>query len=152
MEVLEKNLQEEIIGNTTKRVFGLKVKYYREVMRLSQESLAEKLGISVDELQKIESGLFKTISVDILKRIEDVLCIDARKDLLSYPQFEHPEDILKFVPQAIIEYSLKELNLEEKDISKNTIYLVKDLIDKEISYTIERVKLILKSEFLSKNI
>ncbi len=60
-------------------MIGKKVKIYRKLSNISQKDLAEKLGISFQQVQKYEKGTNR-ISIDSLIEIAEILGI-------SYHQF-----------------------------------------------------------------
>ena len=54
--------------------FGLKVSYYRKIRSMSIDELAEKTGLSVSMIQKVESPtLPKGVSLNALWRLSDAL-------------------------------------------------------------------------------
>ncbi|WP_409968344.1 helix-turn-helix transcriptional regulator [Bengtsoniella intestinalis] len=56
------------------KLIGLKVAYYRKVNGLTQEKLAEKLGVDTSFIGRIEApNVHKTISLDTLFRISKAL-------------------------------------------------------------------------------
>lgn len=58
---------------------GYNVQYYRRHMSLTQEQLAERLGISRQHLGAIEAPkIVRPVSLDLLFRIADELNIDVR--------------------------------------------------------------------------
>ena len=53
---------------------GLKIAYYRKMQNLTQEQLAERLGVAVSYIGQIEaSGIYKPISLTTLLRIAKAL-------------------------------------------------------------------------------
>ncbi len=67
------------------KMIGLKVAYYRKLRGLTQETLAEKMGVATSYIGQIEApGMYKSISLTTLLRIGRALDIPAYKFL----QFE----------------------------------------------------------------
>ncbi len=64
----------------SKKAIGEKIRRYRRAANMSQMALAEKLGISYQQLQKYEKGI-NNISVNRLQEISDVLNIPITKFL-----------------------------------------------------------------------
>ena len=65
---------------------GYNIAYYRKHAKLTQEQLAEKLGISRQHLGAIEApNIVRVISLELLFNIATVLEIDAYK-LLQFHQ------------------------------------------------------------------
>lgn len=69
---------------------GKKILKYRRYCKLSQESLAEAVGIDASMLSKIENGRKSNLTVDLLIQIAEVfhvtmddLCYDTGTDLIS---------------------------------------------------------------------
>ena len=58
------------------KVFGSNVKYYRQVVGLSQEALAEKCGMHRTYISAIECGK-RSIALDNVQKIADALEIDT---------------------------------------------------------------------------
>lgn len=62
------------------RHIGRKIAYYRNMQGMSQEELADKIGISLSYLSKIEApNSKKAYSLDVLFAIADGLNIDVIK-------------------------------------------------------------------------
>ncbi len=60
--------------------FGLRVQYYRKLKGLTQEALADKLGLSWSYVAKIESPARAFgVSMETLFRISDVLDVPVSK-------------------------------------------------------------------------
>ena len=59
-------------------VFGSNVKYYRQVVGLSQEALAEKCGMHRTYISAIEC-FRRSISLENIQRIADALAIEPYK-------------------------------------------------------------------------
>ena len=61
---------------------GLKIAYYRKLQGLTQEKLADKLGVATSSLGQIEAaGMYKPISLTTLLRIAEALDTPAYKFL-----------------------------------------------------------------------
>ncbi len=61
---------------------GLKVSYYRKLRKLTQEKLAEKMGVATSFIGQIEApNIYKPISLDTLFRIAKALDVSAYKFL-----------------------------------------------------------------------
>ena len=60
------------------KVFGSNVKYYRQVVGLSQEALAEKCGMHRTFISAIEC-FRRSISLENIQRIADALAIEPYK-------------------------------------------------------------------------
>lgn len=62
---------------------GLKISYYRKLKGLSQEQLAEKLGINASFLGAVEApNVSRTVSLDTLFDIADILEISPHKFIM----------------------------------------------------------------------
>lgn len=60
--------------------FGLKVQYYRKLKGLTQEALADKVGISWSHLAKVESPTRAFgVSMETMFKIADVLDVPVSK-------------------------------------------------------------------------
>ena len=61
---------------------GLKIAYYRKLKGLTQERLAEEMGVSTSYIGQIEAaGMYKPISLTTLLRIARALNVPAYKFL-----------------------------------------------------------------------
>ena len=61
---------------------GLKIAYYRKLQGLTQEKLADKLGVATSYIGQIEAaGMYKPISLTTLLRIAEALDTPAYKFL-----------------------------------------------------------------------
>ena len=61
---------------------GLKIAYYRKLEGLTQEMLAERLGVATSYIGQIEAaGMYKPISLTTLLRIAQALDTPAYKSL-----------------------------------------------------------------------
>ena len=68
------------------------IKEYRKKRGLTQEQLAEKLFLSVRQLQRIEKNELKT-SIETLNRIRDVLNI-SDEDIVKILKQEKKKDLI----------------------------------------------------------
>jgi transcriptional regulator with XRE-family HTH domain len=59
-----------------KAVLGANIKHYRKKLHLSQEQLAEKLGITTKHLSTIETGA-TFVSADLLEKLSQQLLVTA---------------------------------------------------------------------------
>lgn len=61
---------------------GLKISYYRKLSKLTQEKLAEKMGVATSFIGQIEApNIYKPISLDTLFRIAKALDVPPHKFL-----------------------------------------------------------------------
>ena len=70
------------------KVFGSNVKYYRQVVGLSQEALAEKCGMHRTYISAIEC-FRRSISLENIQRIADALAIEPYKLLKPHVEFQN---------------------------------------------------------------
>ena len=83
-----------------KAVFGANVKYYRKKQRLSQEQLAEKLGITSKHLSTIETGA-TFVSADLLEKFTRQLSVSASTLFYSVDEITPDDSLLNRVDQII---------------------------------------------------
>ena len=76
--------------NDSKRLIGLRIMQRRKELRLSQEKLAEKLGISKNHLSNIERGKYMPTTECILK-ISSILGNTPDYYLVGTPTLETDE-------------------------------------------------------------
>lgn len=70
-------------------VFGIRVKKERNKKKITQEELAESVGVSDDTIKRIESG--KGVKLEVAFNIAEVLCIPIQSLL---PQQDISKDEL----------------------------------------------------------
>lgn len=64
------------------KMIGLKISYYRKLQGITQENLADKLGVATSYIGQIEApGMYKPISLTTLLRIAQALDTPASKFL-----------------------------------------------------------------------
>ncbi|MGK5093748.1 helix-turn-helix transcriptional regulator [Deltaproteobacteria bacterium TL4] len=101
---------------------AVKIKEIRKQKKMSQEELAEKVGINQNHLSRLETGKYKP-SIDALKRLADALEVSA--DYLLSDTDDKPEEIR--IEDQILAERIRMLNtLDGKD--KETIIHVIDSI------------------------
>ena len=70
------------------RQIGAKVSYYRTLVGISQQELADKIGTTQSTISKVESGNYNdNLSIVMLKDIADALGMDVSL-LLEFNGFE----------------------------------------------------------------
>lgn len=74
-----------------KVLFGKRVKKFRQKNKLSQEELAEKIGIAVTNMGKIERGE-SFVTAATLEKLADVLGIEV-KELFDFESYKSIEDM-----------------------------------------------------------
>lgn len=78
---------------------GQRIRKYRKQMNLSQEELAEKIGISTTHMSHIETGSTK-LSLPVLVELAENLKVKTDYLLFSQPKVDNSE-IIKLLQQAI---------------------------------------------------
>ncbi len=77
---------------------GEAVRYYREQAGLTQEQLAERLGVTREAVRKIETSKTRRPGNDLLRKMEDVIGMSYRRalDLMGEvePDDQDPLDVL----------------------------------------------------------
>ncbi len=79
---------------------GQRIRKYRKQMNLSQEELAEKIGISTTHMSHIETGSTK-LSLPVLVELSENLKVKTDYLLFSQPRTDNSETI-KLLQQAIL--------------------------------------------------
>ena len=83
-----------------KAVFGANIKHYRKKQRLSQEQLAEKLGITPKHLSTIETGA-TFVSAELLERFTRQLLVSASALFYSTDDISTDDNLLGRIDQII---------------------------------------------------
>ena len=76
---------------TAKELLGARIREVRKARQLSQERLAEKVGLEPKQISRIEGGK-SSPSMDTLEAIARELQVDM-KDLLDYQHLQEEEPI-----------------------------------------------------------
>lgn len=104
--------------NDLKKLFGKRVKIFRQKQKLSQEELAEKIGIAVTNMGKIERGE-SFVTAATLAKLAQVLDIEV-KELFDFENYKPVEDMKR------------EINLEiQSDENIKLIYKIYKLFVNE---------------------
>lgn len=94
--------------------FGKRIKELRESLFMSQEALAEKIGIHRNTLARIENGI-NYVSLSTLEKIQTVLGVDY-KELFNFSETSENESLkilhskLKLLSETDIKYFLTSLD------------------------------------------
>ena len=83
-----------------KAVFGANIKYYRKKQCLSQEQLAEKLGITTKHLSTIETGA-TFVSAELLEKFTRQLLVSASALFYSIDEISVDDNLLGKIDQII---------------------------------------------------
>jgi transcriptional regulator with XRE-family HTH domain len=83
-----------------KAVLGANIKHYRKKQRLSQEQLAEKLGITQKHLSTIETGA-NFISAELLEKFTQQLFVSASALFYSGDEISTDDNLLGKIDQII---------------------------------------------------
>lgn len=102
---------------------GQRIRKYRKASNLSQEQLAEKVGISVTHMSHIETGNTK-LSLPVLVKIADALSVQT--DAIIY---EHPQVNKTIIKQEISEL-LDSCSAQKLDVIINVLRTTKISLDK----------------------
>jgi len=83
-----------------KEIFGANIKCYRKKLHLSQEQLAEKLGITQKHLSTIETGT-NFVSAELLEKFTQQLYVSASALFYSINEIPNDESFLCKIDQLI---------------------------------------------------
>ena len=102
---------------------GQRIRKFRKACHLSQEQLAEKVGISTTHMSHIETGNTK-LSLPVLVDIADVLCVQTDELLYDIPKNG------KVLIKEEIEGILDSCTLQDMYILEDVMRAVKISLDK----------------------
>ena len=88
-----------------KKLFGLRIRYLRNLAQLSQEKLAERVGLSTKTISYIENGK-NTISFSKLQLLAEGLGVPVYK-LFIFADYENHREMLE---KLLISATDKEIN------------------------------------------
>ena len=83
-----------------KVIFGKNIKYYRKKQHLTQEKLAEKLGITTKHLSTIENGV-NFVSADLLEKLTQQFLVTASALFYSNEEVLTDDSFLGRIDQII---------------------------------------------------
>jgi transcriptional regulator with XRE-family HTH domain len=89
-----------------KAIFGSNLKFYRKQRKLSQEQLAEELGITSKHLSTIETGT-TFVSAELLEKLTEKLNVSASALFYSVEEKSIDNSFLNKVDQIIEKEFLK---------------------------------------------
>ncbi|MDO5438183.1 MAG: helix-turn-helix transcriptional regulator [bacterium] len=98
--------------------FGKRFKELRELNKLTQEQLAEFIGVEARQISRIETGKCFT-TLDNLKKISELYKIDI-KDMFNFSHFKSKEELI----QTIVFM----LNSATEDNCRKAFKIIKELI------------------------
>ena len=90
-----------------KKSFGEKVKRFRKQRNLTQEKLAEMIGIDTPNLSNIERGK-RFVSAETLEKIIKSLNI-MEKDLFDFEHLKSKDDLINSINTILNESDIKEI-------------------------------------------
>ncbi len=97
---------------TTKTLLGARIKEIRKAKGLSQDALAERVGIDAKHLSRLEvGGSFP--SLDTLERLADVLGVEL-KDFFEFVHEEDPKELKSVLANLIKGFTEEQLRLAVK--------------------------------------
>ena len=85
---------------SVKAIFGSNVRHYRKKQGLSQEQLAEKLGITQKHLCTIETGA-NFVSADLLEKFIQQFLVSASALFYSVDEASNDDSFLSKIDQII---------------------------------------------------
>jgi transcriptional regulator with XRE-family HTH domain len=103
---------------TSKELLGARIKEVRKARQLSQEKLAEKVGVEPKQISRIE-GSKSSPSIDTLEAIARELQVEM-KDLLDYQHLKADE--------PIEDHALRILRMMEYKTKRLAIRLLRTLV------------------------
>ena len=92
-----------------KENFGARIQEIRKSKKLTQEKLAEKIGLDTPNLSNIERGK-RFVSAETLEKIACALNI-SEKDLFDFKHFQSKENLISDINEVLNNSSEKEVQL-----------------------------------------
>lgn len=91
------------------KVFGKRIKELRERKKLTQEKLAEKVGLDLQTISRIETGYYFT-SFENLEKLAEALDVTIA-DLFNFGHVKPKEELIKEIDTELA-------NSSEKDVQR----------------------------------
>lgn len=107
------------------KYFGKNLKNLREAKGLSQEGLAEVIGVEYQTISRIETGMYFT-SYDNLQKIAKALNLQI-KDLFDFSEEELSREEVK----AMIDKTLEKFEKEDLEIAYKLIGILENKINQK---------------------
>ena len=108
--------------------FGQRMKQYRGRHDLTQEKLAEKLGVQTKHISLLENG-HRNPSPELQKKLEDLMIADELSSALSSPNKPITEEEL--LVQLRLFHQLSRLDSSQREKVLNVIYELLDAMGKK---------------------
>lgn len=109
--------------------FGQAMKQYRTKHKLTQEKLAERLGVQTKHVSLLENG-HRNPSPELQKKLEDMIVADELSDVLTTSNKSLSEEELYVQLQLF--HKLSRLNLAQREAVLKIIYELLDAIGNKI--------------------
>ena len=84
-------------------IVGTNLKFYRTMRHMTQEELAEKVGVSISFCANIERGT-KGVSMFVLRDLADALGITVNQLLYDRNANQHIDNIMVLLPDKSVPY------------------------------------------------
>lgn len=106
--------------NSGNKDFGKRIKELRIAQNLTQEELAEKIGLEYQTISRIETGYYFTNFTNLLK-FADVFKISV-KDLFDFNHFLSEDELKKCICDEVANMNLTQLQFTYKSIQNMKEY------------------------------
>ncbi len=94
------------------KVFGKRIKELRERKKLTQEKLAEKIGLDLQTISRIETGYYFT-SFENLEKLANALDVTIA-DLFDFGHVKTKEELIKEINIALNNSAEKDVQIIHK--------------------------------------
>ena len=105
---------------TLKTKFGKRLKEIRKSKHLTQEKVAELVGIETPNLSKIECGMHFP-QPDKIEKLASALGVNVR-ELFDFEHFIEKEEMIKYISSSVKSFELKNIELVYKFVSNLKLY------------------------------
>ena len=106
--------------SSLKEKFGKRMKEMRKAKKLTQEQLAELVGIEPQNLSKIECGMHFP-QPDKIEKIAYALGVNI-SELFDFEHFNRKEDLISYITLSLKEFDIKSIELIYKFICNLKLY------------------------------
>lgn len=108
--------------------FGQRMRQYRRKNKLTQEKLAEKLGVQTKHISLLENG-HRNPSPELQVKLEDMMIAEELTSALSSPNKPITEEEL--LVQLLLFHKLSRLDPNQREKALNVIYELLDAMEKK---------------------
>lgn len=116
---------------------GERIREIREnILNLTREKLAERLGINIYSLDRLERGEFKILNMNIIIKISYLSGVPI-DEIINGPMDNKNENLIRRIDFMLNDLSEKELNYIFQNINNYVSFIHSDIANKNVGTDIK---------------